>query len=481
MITTPLTINCEKIYLLAAPYQGSTTQYSPTYDDLMSDNTIYSVPFFDAKANYAKMATLTSITQEQPVEHQHQTQHSMNIEDVPILDSFFKKMTEQFDRKFEDSERNILAKIDNSIKNGFAKTAEAIKQIITMPKSSTSRMLINVASRSDYIRTDGDANFNNIRRAEDSEAPTTGNLVNINILNKQIQSVDELDALEEKLKDPTVVEQYIKYYTSIIQKVTHGTREMQLKTIIYQITNQLWAKSLLPGTFTWSGQSVKGERKALNAYVNIIRLIHAIMLCFENTAKLSEVEQLMKEKICKHAKSRAKNSGGSRVSVGRKPYKPRSKKNKPSATDYQENIKNEEQEASNLKVNASVNNGNKDDRENDANELIDTYYESSDGEVEEHTQFLCLPNQSLIKHQNSRPESSESSSNDMAFHDDENNLTQTHGCTQCGKLYRHRSNLSRHVRYECNKEGSFQCHFCLRTFKQKSHLKYHMAHKHQYL
>lgn len=51
-------------------------------------------------------------------------------------------------------------------------------------------------------------------------------------------------------------------------------------------------------------------------------------------------------------------------------------------------------------------------------------------------------------------------------------------CSQCGKIYKHRCNLSRHLRYECNKERAFICGFCQRSFKQNSHLKYHITHKH---
>ncbi|VEN38441.1 unnamed protein product, partial [Callosobruchus maculatus] len=48
------------------------------------------------------------------------------------------------------------------------------------------------------------------------------------------------------------------------------------------------------------------------------------------------------------------------------------------------------------------------------------------------------------------------------------------GCVRCGKFYKQKSNLNRHVRYECGKPPSFQCNHCGRQFHQHSNYKTHM-------
>ncbi|XP_073978023.1 zinc finger X-chromosomal protein-like isoform X1 [Rhodnius prolixus] len=52
------------------------------------------------------------------------------------------------------------------------------------------------------------------------------------------------------------------------------------------------------------------------------------------------------------------------------------------------------------------------------------------------------------------------------------------GCLMCGKSYKYRAGLYNHRRYECGKEPQFYCHFCPYKCKQKSGLKTHLKTKH---
>lgn len=49
------------------------------------------------------------------------------------------------------------------------------------------------------------------------------------------------------------------------------------------------------------------------------------------------------------------------------------------------------------------------------------------------------------------------------------------GCSQCGRTYKNKSHLRRHVRYECNKEPEFACPYCQRKFHQKSNMRCHVG------
>ncbi|XP_072382445.1 uncharacterized protein lola isoform X9 [Diabrotica undecimpunctata] len=54
-------------------------------------------------------------------------------------------------------------------------------------------------------------------------------------------------------------------------------------------------------------------------------------------------------------------------------------------------------------------------------------------------------------------------------------------CHNCGKIYKHRGNMRRHMVYECGKDARFQCSFCDRKFHQQSNLKRHFENKHTML
>ncbi|XP_044737199.1 longitudinals lacking protein, isoforms A/B/D/L isoform X32 [Chrysoperla carnea] len=48
-------------------------------------------------------------------------------------------------------------------------------------------------------------------------------------------------------------------------------------------------------------------------------------------------------------------------------------------------------------------------------------------------------------------------------------------CNQCGRTYKNKGHLRRHVRYECNKEPQFECPCCQRKFHQKSNMRCHVG------
>jgi hypothetical protein len=52
-------------------------------------------------------------------------------------------------------------------------------------------------------------------------------------------------------------------------------------------------------------------------------------------------------------------------------------------------------------------------------------------------------------------------------------------CTQCFRVYRHRSNLLRHIRLECGKDPIFQCPYCQHRSKRKGNLMMHIRKLHQ--
>lgn len=54
-------------------------------------------------------------------------------------------------------------------------------------------------------------------------------------------------------------------------------------------------------------------------------------------------------------------------------------------------------------------------------------------------------------------------------------------CCCCGRLYKYRKNLFKHMKYECGKEPGFSCPHCSYKSKQKSNLKCHIAIQHTHL
>lgn len=53
-----------------------------------------------------------------------------------------------------------------------------------------------------------------------------------------------------------------------------------------------------------------------------------------------------------------------------------------------------------------------------------------------------------------------------------------YSCKRCGKLYRNKTSLSRHVNQECGKIAKHPCHICNKLFKRKDHLTQHIRETH---
>lgn len=53
-----------------------------------------------------------------------------------------------------------------------------------------------------------------------------------------------------------------------------------------------------------------------------------------------------------------------------------------------------------------------------------------------------------------------------------------HTCETCGRSYKYRDTLVRHVRLECGKAPQFRCQFCPYMSKQKTNLNVHISLKH---
>lgn len=58
-------------------------------------------------------------------------------------------------------------------------------------------------------------------------------------------------------------------------------------------------------------------------------------------------------------------------------------------------------------------------------------------------------------------------------------LMNTFYCNQCGRVYKNRKTLFRHIRYECNRLKLFPCHMCPYRANRRCHLKSHIASKHK--
>lgn len=58
-------------------------------------------------------------------------------------------------------------------------------------------------------------------------------------------------------------------------------------------------------------------------------------------------------------------------------------------------------------------------------------------------------------------------------------LTNSFFCNQCGRVYKNRKTLFRHIRYECSRLKLFPCHICSYRANRRCHLKSHLASKHK--
>lgn len=57
-------------------------------------------------------------------------------------------------------------------------------------------------------------------------------------------------------------------------------------------------------------------------------------------------------------------------------------------------------------------------------------------------------------------------------------IVRSFGCFRCGKSYKRKETLSRHLRLECGTFPQFACAICNFRFKRKEHLTSHLRSKH---
>ncbi|KAI8426623.1 hypothetical protein MSG28_005403 [Choristoneura fumiferana] len=55
----------------------------------------------------------------------------------------------------------------------------------------------------------------------------------------------------------------------------------------------------------------------------------------------------------------------------------------------------------------------------------------------------------------------------------------TFPCPDCGRVYKLKSSLRNHQKWECGKEPQFQCPYCVYRAKQKMHIARHMERMHR--
>lgn len=73
----------------------------------------------------------------------------------------------------------------------------------------------------------------------------------------------------------------------------------------------MFEKTLFHGKITWSGQTKEkdGVRVACKKFINVMKLVHAIMLTFDGDVKLEFVESFFHKTLCIFGSKRAKNKG----------------------------------------------------------------------------------------------------------------------------------------------------------------------------
>ncbi|KAK9882340.1 hypothetical protein WA026_020862 [Henosepilachna vigintioctopunctata] len=52
-------------------------------------------------------------------------------------------------------------------------------------------------------------------------------------------------------------------------------------------------------------------------------------------------------------------------------------------------------------------------------------------------------------------------------------------CSDCGRIYKLKSSLRNHQKWECGKEPQFKCPYCVYKAKQKMHMARHMERMHR--
>lgn len=60
----------------------------------------------------------------------------------------------------------------------------------------------------------------------------------------------------------------------------------------------------------------------------------------------------------------------------------------------------------------------------------------------------------------------------------ESSFSMSFHCPKCGKIYKQKQTLTRHLTYECGQDPKFVCEVCLKKFKQKIHLRSHFLRCH---
>lgn len=53
-------------------------------------------------------------------------------------------------------------------------------------------------------------------------------------------------------------------------------------------------------------------------------------------------------------------------------------------------------------------------------------------------------------------------------------------CLQCGRRYKHKPSLAKHLKYECGGRRNFRCEFCGRCFTQNVSLRRHQMQSHNF-
>ncbi len=81
---------------------------------------------------------------------------------------------------------------------------------------------------------------------------------------------------------------------------------------------------------------------------------------------------------------------------------------------------------------------------------------------------------SIVRVSSMNPNSSENTSNSG------NGASQEgFSCPDCGRMYKLKSSLRNHQKWECGKEPQFQCPYCVYRAKQKMHIGRHMERMHK--
>lgn len=99
----------------------------------------------------------------------------------------------------------------------------------------------------------------------------------------------------------------VAFFTSCLE-IPIGNAAVGTRTMLYSISNRMFANELFVDAITWTGKSPRGERVKFESFENIFRCVHKIVLSYNASFTLDAVKNFFKKSIVKNAKARSNNT-----------------------------------------------------------------------------------------------------------------------------------------------------------------------------